>query len=239
LQTSEGKTTGSAWSAFWREWLDGLRLVRRERVLAVIFSFQAITSLGEGVFGILFIVFVNRVLHGGAAQIGWLMSGQAIGALLGSVLVGWLGSRLLAPRWIGACTVAFGVIDLVIFNSPAFFPVFLVTFALFVLVGVPGIAAITGVNALQQQATPDAYRGRISSAFFTTGALLGLIGTTIAGGLGDHLGVVTVLNIQGGVYVLAGLLVMLLLRGAALESPRAENVEAAATEPAALSGEIG
>jgi MFS family permease len=214
-------------------------LVRRERVLAVIFSFQAITSLGEGVFGILFIVFVNRVLHGGAAQIGWLMSGQAIGALLGSVLVGWLGSRLLAPRWIGACTVAFGVIDLVIFNSPAFFPVFLVTFALFVLVGVPGIAAITGVNALQQQATPDAYRGRISSAFFTTGALLGLIGTTIAGGLGDHLGVVTVLNIQGGVYVLAGLLVMLLLRGAALESPRAENVEAAATEPAALSGEIG
>src|SRR5579885_2766499 len=71
LPTSEKKMTGSAWSAFWREWLDGLRLVRGERVLAVIFSFQAITSLGEGVFGILFIVFVNRVLHGGAAQIGW------------------------------------------------------------------------------------------------------------------------------------------------------------------------
>jgi MFS family permease len=210
------KTLGNAWSAFWEEWLAGLRLVQRERVLGVIFSFQAITSLGEGVFGILFIVFVNRVLHGGASQIGLLMSAQAVGALIGIVLVGSLGSRLLSPRWIGLCTVAFGLIDLVIFNSPAFVPVFLLTVALFVLVGVPGIAALTGITSLQQAATPDVYRGRVSSTMFTTGALLGLIGTTLAGALGDHLGVVTVLNIQGVVYVLAGLLVLLALRQTSL-----------------------
>lgn len=37
------------------------------------------------------------------------------------------------------------------------------------------------------------------------------VGTIIAGALGDHLGVVLVLNIQGGVYVLAGVCVLTLL----------------------------
>ncbi len=214
-QAGAAKTPGSAWAAVWREWLDGLRVVRRERVLLVFFLVTAITRLGEGVFGVLIIVFVNRVLHGGASQFGWLMSAQAIGALIGGALVGWAGSRLLSPRWIGLCSVIFGLIDLVIFNSPAFFPVFLISFGLFVLVGIPGIAYSTGLMALQQAVTPDAYRGRVSSAFLTTGALMGLIGTLIASTLGDHLGVVLVLNIQGGVYILAGIFVLALLGGRA------------------------
>jgi MFS family permease len=236
-ERAEARASGSAWSAFWQEWRDGLRLVRRERTLAVLFSFQAITNLGEGVFGILFIVFVNRVLHGGASQVGLLMSAQGIGALIGSVLVGWLGSRLLAPRWIGCCTVAFGLIDLAIFNSPAFFPVFLLTFALFVLVGIPGVAGFTGVAALQQTATPDAYRGRVSSTFFTTGAVLALLGTTIAGTLGDHLGVVLVLNIQGCVYVLAGVLLLVFLARPALEEATPVSVEVAIKESTASAGD--
>jgi MFS family permease len=228
-----------SWRAIWREWLDGLRLIRRERALGVLFSVQAITSLGEGVIGVLFIVFVSRVLHGGAAQVGWLMSAQAIGSLVGGVLIGWIGSRLVSRWWIGWCAVAFGLIDLVIFNSPAFFPVFLLTFALFVLVGLPAVAMLTGFNALQQMVTPDAYRGRVSSAFFTTGTLLGLLGTTIAGALGDHLGVVMVLNIQGGVYVLAGVLVMVLLSGLALEDAAKARVREEVVEPAGVQDEAG
>lgn len=42
---------------------------------------------------------------------------------------------------------------------------------------------------------------------------MGLIGTIIAGALGDHLGVVLVLNIQGGGYILAGVLALALLGG--------------------------
>jgi len=232
---ARSESLGGAWSAFWREWLDGLRLLRREQVLRVIFSFEAITSLGEGVFGVLIIVFVTRVLHGGAEQLGVLMSAQAVGALIAIPLMGLLGSRLLSGRWIGLCTVAFGLIDLVIFNSPAFIPVFALTVALFVLVGIPGIASLTGLQSLTQASTPDAYRGRISSAFFTTGALLGLIGTSIAGVLGDHLGVVTVLNVQGVVYILAGILVLLALGGkrASAERERAvAQVTVAVDEPA-------
>src|SRR6185436_7686720 len=67
-------SVGQAWAAVPREWLAGLQLIRRERVVVIMFALIAITSLGEGVFGVLFVVFVNRILGGSAQEIGWLMS---------------------------------------------------------------------------------------------------------------------------------------------------------------------
>ena len=62
-----------------------------------------------------------------------------------------------------------------------------------------------------QAKSPDAYRGRIFGALGMTAGLFALIGTITAGFLTDHLGVVTVLNIQAGGYVLGGLLILMLL----------------------------
>jgi MFS family permease len=200
-------------AAVWREWLAGLRLIRQRRTVTIIFALIAITSLGEGVFAVLFVVFVNKILGGGAAEIGWLMSAQAIGGLIGGVLVGWVGNRVPPSRLIGLGGVAFGLIDLAIFNYPAFFPGFLLAVVLFVVVGVPGVGMSTGINTLLQSAVADEYRGRIFGTYGTTAALLALLGTSLAGALGDRLGVVTVLNIQGGAYVVAGLVVLALLPG--------------------------
>src|SRR4051812_36703625 len=57
------------WLGVWREWVDGLRLIWRERLVATLMGITAITAIGEGIMGVLFIVFVNRVLHGGALEI--------------------------------------------------------------------------------------------------------------------------------------------------------------------------
>lgn len=203
-----------AWARVWHEWLAGMRLIGGNRTLKIIFGLLAITSLGEGVFGVLFVVFVNRILGGGAAEIGYLMSAQAVGGLLGGVLVGWLGARVPPARLIGIPTILFGAIDLAIFNYPRFFPGFLPVLALFVAVGVPGIFKVTGVNALLQLSVADAFRGRVFGAFGMVASLMALIGLTLAGMIGDRVGVITVLNIQGAVYILAGLMVLGLLRGA-------------------------
>lgn len=205
---------GSAWAAVLRDWLAGLQLIRRERTVLILFALIAITSLGEGVFAVLFVVFVNRVLGGGAQEIGWLMSAQAVGGLIGGVLVGWIGGRLAPTRLLGAGALVFGLIDLAIFNYPAFFPGFTLAVALFVAVGVPGVIMTTGLNTLLQSAVADEFRGRVFGAYGMTSALLALAGTTLAGLLGERLGVVNVLNIQGGVYVVAGLLIPALLYGA-------------------------
>ena len=206
----------------WREWIDGLRVIVHERTLAVLLLTFSFTALGEGVFGVLYPVFVNRVLHGVALLIGELMSAQAVGGLIGGLLVGLVGRRVMSRWVIGLCSVAFGLIDLAIFNTPAFFPAISLEIGLFVAVGVVGIGFITGMQSLVQTVSPDAYRGRVFGALGTTMGLLGLIGTVTAGTVTDRLGVVTVLNIQGAGYVVAGLLVIALLpRGKAAPESRA------------------
>jgi len=197
--------------AVWREWLEGLRLVKRERLVSIMFVLFAVTSLGEGVFGVLFVVFVYKILHGGALQLGWLMGAQAVGGLVGSVLVGYVFKFLSPSRLIGISAILFGLIDLVIFNYPAFFPGFALAVILFVLVGIPGVGTMTSSYTLLQTAVADEYRGRIFGAIGTTGALFMLSGTILAGFLGDHVGVVTVLNTQGVVYVLAGVFALVTL----------------------------
>ncbi len=195
----------------WREWLEGLGLVKRERLVSIMFVLFAVTSLGEGVFGVLFVVFVYRILHGGALQLGWLMGAQAVGGLIGSVLVGYVIKAIAPSRLIGMSAILFGLIDLVIFNYPAFFPGFTLAVILFVLVGIPGVGTLTSAYTLLQTAVADEYRGRIFGAIGTTGALFMLLGTIMAGFLGDHVGVVAVLNTQGIVYVLAGAFALITL----------------------------
>jgi MFS family permease len=167
--------------------------------------------LGEGVMGVLYPVFVYQVLHGEALQIGELMSAQAVGGLFGGVLFGWVG-RWLMSRWaIGLCQIAFGLLDLAIFNSPAFFPFFGVSVGLFIAVGIPIVGSSTGTQSLLQAAAPEAYRGRVFGALGTTIGLFGLLGTVAASAVTSSLGVVTVLNAQGIGQVLAGVLIIALL----------------------------
>jgi MFS family permease len=68
-----------ALTRIWNEWRDGLRVIAAERVLTTLLGILTITALGEGVFGVLYPVFVSRVLHGAALEVGQLMSAQAIG----------------------------------------------------------------------------------------------------------------------------------------------------------------
>lgn len=201
----------ASWRRLGREWLEGMQLIFRHRALAVLFMMIAAQSLGEGVFGVLLVVFVRKVLGGDAIVYGSLLSIQAVGSLIGGVIIGQVGNRLSPARLLGVGTFLFGIIDLFIINIPAFIPGLLVVIVLFALVGVPGTAAIVGFNSLFQVIVDDKMRGRIFGAFLAVEALLILIGMALAGVLGDRLGPVLLLNIQGSVYVLSGVLALLTL----------------------------
>jgi MFS family permease len=72
---------------------------------------------------------------------------------------------------------------------------------------------LAGLRTLLQASAEDHYRGRVFGALGTTQALLMLAGTLVGGALGDVVGIVPVLVVQGCAYVLAGLLVLVLLAG--------------------------
>jgi MFS family permease len=202
---TEADSPAGSRKGIWSEWTGGLRVIGSEPVLWVLLCVFSVSSLGEGCFATLYPVFVYQVLHGNALQIGELMSAQAIGGLVGGLLLGWIGNRVLSAWVMGPCLMLFGLIDLAIFNTPAFFPFYWLSFGLFIAVGIPGIISLTGAESRLQASAPDAYRGRVFGILGTAMGLFMLVGTLVAGVVTHHLGVVTVLNIQGTSYVVAGL----------------------------------
>lgn len=195
------------------EWRKGIQFIFHQRTLKILFIMLAIESLGEGVFSVLLVVFVEKVLGYGAFVYGSLGSMQAIGSLLGGAIIGILGKRFAPTRLIGICTSLFGIIDLLIINVPFFIPGLLIIWILFILVGIPGTGATVGFLSLFQSLVTDTMRGRVFGAFLTIEALMILIGMGIAGILGDHLGATLLLNIQGSVYTLSGLIGLCALEG--------------------------
>jgi MFS family permease len=202
------KRPGEAWSAIWHEWRDGLRLVPGDRLLAMLFVFIAITGVGEGIISTLFVPFVTRILGGNGLDFGWILSAQALGGLAGSLIVGHMGLKVAPSRMLGITAVLFGFADLAVFYYPYFVSGTLLALFFMVIAGVLVAGMAVSLLTLEQTAVADAYRGRILGAFGTTGALLRLVGSVIAGVLGDRLGIVSVISVQGFGYIVAGVMVL-------------------------------
>ena len=198
-------------SGLGREWLDGLRLIRRTRVAAVLVSVAALTGLGEGVIITLLVPFVTDVLEGGEIAYGVILSAQAVGGLLGGVLIARYAAPASPSRLLGVGAVGIGLIDVAIFTYPFFVGGIELALVLMVIVGLPVAAYGAGLGTLLQTALEDRYRGRLVGAFETTFALTLLVGTGLAGVLGDVLGVLPMLYVQSAVYTLAGVVVLVVL----------------------------
>ena len=211
FRESDTFTVTSMLKRFVSEWLEGMSIIVHQRVLAVLFTMRALQGIGEGVFGVLLIVFVEKVLGYGSLVYGSLMSFQAVGSILGGFLLSWLGKRAIPTRIFGVCTVFFGLIDLAIIDIHMFIPGLFIVIVLFVLVGIPATGMMVGFFSLLQSHTEDKLRGRVFGAYMTVEALMVLIGMSLAGALGDRLGSVLLLNIQGGVYTLSGVFVLVTL----------------------------
>ena len=199
------------WTRLWRDWIAGLAIVRTRRAISAIFLLIGIAAIGEGVFSVLFVLYVVSVLGGGAPELGILMSFQAIGGLIGSFLLIPLSTRASATTLIGWGALLFGTIDLVIFNAPSFGATLALVAVLFALVGIPAATTFPVILSIIQSGVPDAFRGRVLGAMTTTSSVLRLCGLGIAGVLAAPLGVVTVLNVQGLAYVIAGIAMLVLL----------------------------
>ncbi len=113
---------------------------------------------------------------------------------------------------IGWGFIAFGLISLLTWNAPLLTTAIGLYVGLFIIVGVPGVATMTGLLTTIQSSTPDTHLGRVFSAFETGAGALQAVGVLLAGALADRLGVVAILNVQASIYVLCGGLAFVALR---------------------------
>ena len=187
----------------------GWRTVRRHVTLRAALTIAFLGAVAQGLFLVLFVLFVLRALHAGDQTVGLLRGVQAIGGVAGGVLVGAWASRLGARALAVLGLTGFGVISLLTWNSPAVTTATGWYVALFIAVGLPGMALATGLITGTQAATPAPMRGRVLSLLGVAQALGQGTGILLAGLLADNVALGVLLNLQAGCYLACALVASL------------------------------
>ncbi len=177
-----------------KQMIDGLRYVRRNRIVLGAISLDLFAVLLGGATALL-PAYARDVLHVGSQGLGHLRAAPAVGATLAAA---WFSVRplkhevgikmLLAVGVFGAATIVFGL--------STSMPLSLVCLA---LLGAADMFSVYVRQSLIQLSTPDEMRGRVgsvSSLFISAsnelgeaesgflGALIGPIAAVVAGGIG-------------------------------------------------------
>lgn len=178
----------------WQQMVDGLRYVRRNRLVLGAISLDLFAVLLGGATAML-PVYARDVLHVGAEGLGQLRAAPALGAV---VMALWFARRplreqvglklLIAVGVFGAATVGFG-----------FSRSMGLSLAMLALLGAADMMSVYVRQSLIQLYTPDAMRGRVGavSTLFISGsnelgeaesgflaALIGPVASVVAGGFG-------------------------------------------------------
>lgn len=163
-----------------------------------------ISQIAQGIFVVLFILFVAQRLHGGPSDIGLLRGVQAVGAIAGGVILAMIARRYSPGALTAWAAIAFGAVELVVWNAPLLSTNIALYVLLFIVVGAPGIVLYTGLISALQTDTDDTNRGRVFGAFGLTGNLGQAVGMLAAGLLAAPLGLLSILNTQAVLYLAAG-----------------------------------
>ncbi|MDL9980601.1 MFS transporter [Microbacterium sp. ASV49] len=190
----------------------GVGAALRIRPLRPIYLIMGLASIAQGMFLVLFLLFVTDPLHGSDGDVGLLRGIQAIGAIAAGLTLGFF-TRGAGPRALTVGSVfAFGIISLVTWNLP-----FLTTniwpyVVLFAIVGAPGVVMMTGVMSVMQTATAPRERGAAFAAVGLIAAIGQAGGILLAGLAGNPTLLSPLLDLQAALYLAAGVVGLVWMR---------------------------
>jgi predicted MFS family arabinose efflux permease len=190
-------------------WLDGLAEFRTDRRLRVIMVTLALCSVAQGMYLVLFVVFVTGPLAGGEAEVGLLRGIQAVGGLAAGILVA-TAARRSSPAWLlGGGALALGLSSMLTWNLQHLTTSMGVYIVLFAVLGAPGVFFTSGLfTVLQKTAAP----GRVVATAFAAMAAFQVVGMLATGLLARQWSLGWLLNLQATMIILGGLVAMTGLR---------------------------
>lgn len=195
-----------------REWRDGLALIARSATLRTIALLAALGGIAQGLFLVLFLVYVIQNLGAGDTGAGIIRGVQAIGGVLGGLVTGVLARRLGPRSLIGGGYLVFGMLSLLTWNLAPFTTAVWVYAGLFIAMGIPGVTTATGEITLVQTAVPPRALGRVIAAITTLDGAAQAVGLLLGGLLADSGDIVPVLDVQASLYLVCGVIGMLAFR---------------------------
>lgn len=180
---------------------DGVRAIQRNPTLTSALVISFLSAVAQGLFLVLFVLFVLRSLHAGDQVVGLLRGAQAIGGVLGGLLVGtWAKHHAARTLTVGGLA-AFGLLSLLTWNSPAITTETWWYLGLFIAVGLPATALVTGLLTGMQRASPRRVLGRVLSLIQVAEALGQGTGILLAGLLSSTVSLTVLLNVQASCYL--------------------------------------
>ncbi|HEY0170953.1 MAG TPA: MFS transporter [Pyrinomonadaceae bacterium] len=214
-------------AAYFRDFREGLRYVRRDRVLAAVFVVAAGWGLGNGAARALYSIFGARL--GEQAAAGWgaafgpvterptdfgisvLFVAMGLGGVLGAPLarrfnsgaVGGLGSRMGRSLALDGCGLLLFSLTPSLLGAAAVLVAREMNFAIW----------WTAQQTLLMRRTEDAFAGRVFASYETLTTLTMVGSILVSGAAADRVGIRAVAACAGGVVILSGLLWFLLRRG--------------------------
>lgn len=195
-------------SRFLKEWLEGIDIVRKSRVLFILFLSVILLNFGGIMIDPLSVPYILDVVGAGVEVFGWMMTVQAVGGILGGLLAARVNQRISTVSMYGWSEVVLGLVLVARYNIPDLPVLFITT----LLTGFPAALGMAALETLFQQKVPNSHLGRISGALNTTVGLTSLFGVLgISGMLGELLGIVPVLNIAAGITFVTGWIVLVFL----------------------------
>lgn len=167
-----------------------------------------LAAVSQGLFLVLFVLFVIDALHGSDADVGLLRGIQAVGSVAAGAALGAFAVAARPRRLITIGALAFGLVSLAVWNLPALTTTVWPYVAMFALVGAPGVLLSTGYVSTIQTAATD--RGSAFAAYGLVNAAGQGLGLLAAGLAQPSTGLLPLLEVQGMLYLAAG---AVMLRG--------------------------
>lgn len=183
----------------------GLRTIRRRRVLFAVILINGLAQVAQGLFLVLFVVFVVDRLDGDGVDVGVIRASMAVGAIVGAAAISRYAERF-DPIWLVVTGfVGIGASSLAFWNAPAITTAVWVYLVLFGLSGLPGSALGIGIFTTFQRLSPPGMLGRVAGIAGALSALARATGSLMAGLLVDRADLLALLNTQAAIYMICGL----------------------------------
>jgi MFS family permease len=172
---------------------EGFAFAARERPVRALLVMLAVLSLIGMPYMVLMPVFADRVLFGGPAAYGILMSAAGMGALAGAIALASRRDVTGLGGWVARAAIGFGALLAVFSLSRSMW----LSVLLLLPIGFAMMVQISSSNTLIQTMVPDALRGRVMSVYSMMFMGMAPLGALLAGWAADRIGAPSTVLIGG------------------------------------------
>ena len=169
------KPTGSTISNI----VEGFRYVAQTSSIRSLLLLLGVVGLMGTPYSVLMPIFADKILHGGASGLGFLMGAAGVGALAGALTMAARKGLNGIGRWIAISTAGFGV-SIVLFS---FSRSFWLSALLLVPAGFSIMLQWSASTTLVQSMVPDKLRGRVMAVYSMIFMGMAPLGSMLAGTL--------------------------------------------------------